>query len=202
METKEAIALWKEKNVDRCIMEFSCGGDSMNDYSFVLYDDSDNEVDCKELEDYFENEVFHNVEFYEASDGHYLGESGEVVIMLEDDQFAYHKDSNSEWSEQASDAFEYPLTDDQFNVVNKYVRNIVGGDEGDFINYRIDFIMTDEIDDILQDIKDDIHNLSDEHEFVDQEGDSENWWRYEAELDVDKKIMNVTVTRNFIIERD
>lgn len=202
METKEAIALWKEKNVDRCIMEFSCGGDSMNDYSFVLYDDSDNEVDCKELEDYFENEVFDNVEFYEASDGHYLGESGEVVIMLEDDQFAYHKDSKSEWSEQVNDAFEYPLTDDQFNVVNKYVRNIVGGDEGDFINYRIDFIMTNEINDILQHIKDDIHNLSDEHEFVDQEGDSENWWRYEAELDVDKKIMDVTVTRNFIIERD
>ena len=202
METKEAIALWKEKNVNRCNMEFSCGGDSMNDYSFVLYDDSDNEVDCKKLEDYFENEVFNNVEFYEASDGHYLGESGEVLIMLEDDQFTYHKDSKSEWSEQVSDAFEYPLTDDQFNVVNKYVRNIVGGDEGDFINYRIDFIMTDEIDDILQHLKDGIHNLSDEHEFVDQEGDSESWWRYEAELDVDKKIMNVTVTRNFIIERD
>jgi len=70
MQTNEAIKLWKELNIDRCEMEFSCGGDSMNETEYTLYDKEDNEVESEELADYFENEVYKNVEFYEVSDGH------------------------------------------------------------------------------------------------------------------------------------
>jgi len=75
---KTEIKLWKENNIERCVMEFSCGGDSMNETDFTLYDKSGEEVICDELTDYFEDIVYKEVDFYEVSDGHYMGEFGQV----------------------------------------------------------------------------------------------------------------------------
>ena len=87
METNEAIALWKELGITSATMEFSCGGDSMNDYHFTFYNvNSENkEVESSELDSFFDDEVFRNVEFYVNSDGHYIGESGTVEIELDED---------------------------------------------------------------------------------------------------------------------
>ena len=90
---EEIIDKWKELNIKSCTMEFSCGGDSMNDYSFTLFNNDNEQVECSELTDYFEEEVFRVIQFYECSDGHYLGEFGNVEITLEgecdDEEFEY-----------------------------------------------------------------------------------------------------------------
>ena len=103
MNQQEAIKTWKDLGVARANFEFSCGGDSMNDYSVTLEDANGNSIESAELRDYFENETFRNVQFYEASDGHYMGEAGTVEITLnEDDEepfFDYFKNAQSEWSE-------------------------------------------------------------------------------------------------------
>ena len=40
----EIVKIWKENNVDRVEFQFSCGGDSMNDTSILIYDKEDNLV--------------------------------------------------------------------------------------------------------------------------------------------------------------
>ena len=79
----DIFQLWIEKNIKECIMTFSCGGDSMNDTSFLLYDNEGKNVFEPIITDYLEEDVYHKVEFYEVSDGHYMGESGTVTITLE-----------------------------------------------------------------------------------------------------------------------
>ena len=98
-ETIEAIetiiAKWKSLNIKEAIMEFDCGGDSMNDTSWVLKNDKDEEVADTDLVSYLDTEVYKEVQFYENSDGHYIGEFGEVIVTLEDngEQFFYNKQS-------------------------------------------------------------------------------------------------------------
>ena len=78
MQTNEAIALWKELGITTANMEFSCGGDSMNDYHFSFYNSENKEVQSGELESFFDDEVFRGVDFYVNSDGHYIGEFGKI----------------------------------------------------------------------------------------------------------------------------
>ena len=47
-----------------------------------FFNDKNEEVDCPELEDYSDGEIYNQVEFYVNSDGHYQGESGVVRIEL------------------------------------------------------------------------------------------------------------------------
>ena len=103
---QDAVQEWKRLGITSCTMQFSCGGDSMNDYSFEFCKDGVGKVESEELKDFFDNEVFKKVEFYENSDGHYIGEAGSVEIELngtgeEDDEhfFSYSKTSQSEWNE-------------------------------------------------------------------------------------------------------
>ena len=86
MEENKIITLWKELGVDYANFEFSCGGDSMNDTSIQIFDDKGSEIDCVEIRDYIDDVIYHKVEFYEASDGHYMGEAGNVEIRLSDDE--------------------------------------------------------------------------------------------------------------------
>ena len=58
MQTNEAIALWKELGITTADMEFSCGGDSMNDYHFTFYNSENKEVQSGELESFFDDDVF------------------------------------------------------------------------------------------------------------------------------------------------
>ena len=95
-DLQQMVALWKEKGITECSMEFDCGGDQMNDYTFTFYT-KEGQVECEELDSYFDGEVYNNVEFYVNSDGHYMGENGYVYIRLDDDEesFTYTKDAQS-----------------------------------------------------------------------------------------------------------
>ncbi len=88
----EAVSEWKKLGIENANMEFSCGGDSMSDYSFTFYTKNTTpggteniSVESEELVLFFDRQIFDDVEFYVNSDGHYIGESGNVVITLNDE---------------------------------------------------------------------------------------------------------------------
>jgi hypothetical protein len=202
MQTNEAIKLWKELNIDRCEMEFSCGGDSMNDTNFTLYDKEDNEVESEELADYFENQVYKEVEFYEVSDGHYMGEYGKVEITLEEDDdepyFSYDKQAMAEWEETFSETMYVELSEKESEVLNK-VSNINGSiwDNEPNVNYKEDCVITDEESQTLKELLEKIGNLSDEFEVEGKGEESEESRSFESDIELEEGKLLVQVSARF-----
>lgn len=201
LELHEAIIkLWKENNVEYANFEFSCGGDSMNDTTLIIYDTNGDVVSNDELENYFDNEVYHNVNFYEASDGHYMGESGNVHICLNDDEsgFEYSKESESEWCEHTPFTEKINLTDEEVEFIDKYVSDINGNmAEGDYnINYGVDFVKTDELVEVEENLMDKIQDYFENYE---PELDNLSDW-HTMEIDVttlDKEEKTIVIEMNF-----
>jgi hypothetical protein len=205
---EEMIDKWKELNIKSCSMEFSCGGDSMNDYTFTFYTNDNKEVDGEELEDYFDSEVFNRIEFYECSDGHYIGESGVVEITLEgegeDEGFEYYKDATSEWSERYFGQMNVPLTDTELSFIKEKVLNMNGGDWGEpNINYKVDCIVTDEEEKMMNDLIQKICDESEDFEIEDATGEPEEGFRWttnedENEIEFEGNSLKVQVERNYM----
>lgn len=216
MQTNEAIALWKELGITSATMEFSCGGDSMNDYHFTFYNsNSENkEVESSELDSFFDDDVFRQVEFYVNSDGHYIGEFGSVEISLDEDDeenptFSYYKSAQAEWSESYSDEVVVELTEKEVEFVRTKVRNLVGSQDGSSINYKGDCILNDEEEQISDTLLEKITNEVENHEFEDAQGDQEDWFQFntdEVDGDVLPKIegnkLFISATRQFLVLTD
>jgi hypothetical protein len=146
MTEKEVIQLWIENGVDQIDYEFDCGGDSMVETTLNILDKEGNSIECKEIEDYFENKIYDNVEFYVNSDGHYMGERGNVYVYLNDekDGFDYSKTSMEEYSEREEFDVMVELSDEEIEYLGLYVNNINTGWGSDMnFNYATDFIKTD-----------------------------------------------------------
>jgi hypothetical protein len=218
IERKEAVKIWKELGITECIMEFSCGGDSMNDYSFTFYKGS-KKVESDELNNFFDEEVFNQVEFYVNSDGHYIGEAGEVHIELDDSDddeeehgFNYSKSAQSEFSERFSSYGQVKLTEKEVKFIKDYVLNINGGD-GEFnINYKRDLILSDENEKLVEELENKIVNFAEELD-VEGEGDGEasDWYSFTTTDDEDDEIptlkvddehLLLRVSREFYVYRD
>jgi hypothetical protein len=199
LSIEQAIQLWKEKNITECVMEFNCGGDQMNDYTFTFHT-KDGEIKCEELDTYFDAEVYNNVEFYVNSDGHYMGESGVVNITLEDDEdsFSYSKDAESEWSETFSEVGYFKLTDDYKNFIQDKVQSIVGGEDGEVINYKGDCILTDEDEELIERLQIELSDFAGNLEITEAEGEAGDWFRFSTsnpeDVDADDDSMGVTIT--------
>lgn len=215
MQTNEAIALWKELGITSASMEFSCGGDSMNDYHFNFYNaNSENkEVESSELDSFFDDEVFRNVNFYENSDGHYIGESGTVEISLDEDEeeptFSYYKSAQAEWSESFTDEIVVELTEKEVEFVRTKVRNLVGSQDGSSINYKGDCILDNEEEQISDTLLVKITDKVENHEFETAQGEQEDWFQFNTdEVDGDElpKIegnkLYISATRQFLVYTD
>lgn len=215
MQNNEAIALWKELGITSATMEFSCGGDSMNDYHFNFYtaNSENKEVQSGELESFFDDEVFRNVDFYENSDGHYIGESGTVEISLDEDAeeptFSYYKSAQSEWSESFTDEISIQLTEKEVEFVRTKVRNLVGNQDGSSINYKGDCILDNEEEQISDTLLVKITDVVENHDFENAQGEQEDWFQFNTdEVDgdelpkiVDNKLF-VSATRQFLVLTD
>jgi hypothetical protein len=213
MQTNEAIALWKELGITTADMEFSCGGDSMNDYHFTFYNSENKEVQSGELESFFDDDVFKRVEFYVNSDGHYIGESGNVSIELSEDEenpdFVYYKNAQAEWSESFTDEVAVELTEKEVEFVRSKVLNLVGSQDGNAINYKGDCILNNEEEQISDTISQKISDVVMNHEFENAEGEEEEWFQYntdEVDSDVLPKIVGntlfVSLTKQFLVYTD
>lgn len=195
------IDLWKKHNVDYIEFQFDCGGDSMYDTTLTIYDNDENIVKDATLEDFFDREVYDEVTFYEASDGYYMGEQGEVRIRLEDDgSFSYSKNSTSEYNEAYSSITDMELTKDEANMVKKIVSNMNGNGWGDTtINYNGDLILSDEEDEALETIKDKISNFCLHYEIENAEGeeitDSVTWTTNNDDID---ELQTLQINKNKI----
>ena len=213
VETNEMIELWKKLDIQKCEMEFSCGGDSMNETDFTFYNSENKQVDGEELEGYFENEVYNEVEFYEVSDGHYIGEFGQVVITLEEEDsdepyFQYDKQSQSEWEEREFEVMKYDLTDSEVKFLTEKVDSIVGGEDGQAINYKTDCVLSDEEEEMSEKLLQDISDTAEEFEFENADGEQQDWFNFTTRIGdedgieiVDNKL-SVEVTRNFYQTRE
>lgn len=185
MEKEQAIALWNNNGIVRAEMEFYCGGDEMGDYSFVYFNADDEEVECCDLDDFFDKAVFDRVDFYVNSDGHYMGESGTVHIELNTDEeeiyFTYSKSAQSEWQETITNTLTIHLTDEQIAYLKEYVRSFNGGsDENPNFNYSKDFIMTDEHERIEKEITTILNETTSDYE-PETDNELNEWYNYQNE---------------------
>ncbi len=210
MQTNDAIKLWKELNIDRCEMEFSCGGDSMNETDYTLYDKDEKVVDSPELNDYFDHEVYNEVEFYEVSDGQYMGEFGKVVITLEEDgedeeYFSYDKQALSEWEDTFFTDVNIKLSEKEKELLVTKVENINGGgwDNELNVNYKDDCVLTDEeeelLNNLLEKVRDEAENAEIEGEGEETDGENRT---FESEIDIEDDTLVVSVGGRFYFTRD
>jgi hypothetical protein len=188
---EKIIEIWKKENIAQAVFNFYCGGDSMGDTDLSFEDSEGIRIEFSDtknedtLATYFDNEVYNNVSFYEASDGHYQGENGNVIITLDEneDMFSYYKDAQSEWSEQITNNIDIELTNDEVEFINEFVTNINGGsDNSPTINYKKDFIMTNK----RKELVDNIIRMVDEKtgNYVPEEvnGELEEWYNYTTDI--------------------
>lgn len=191
MKTKEAIQLWKALKVTSVDFNFSCGGDSMNDTDIVI-NTEDGQIENELLVEFFEEEVYKNVEFYVNSDGHYQGEAGVVQIVLEDEDvdFNYSKTAESEWSEQHTESINIKLTDVEQAFIEKNVLNING--EGDNLNFvfKGDVFLSDDDEEFLEKLENKIVNEISDYEPEVEEGELSDYITYNTDED------NLTINEN------
>jgi len=207
---QEIIKIWKEKNIDHINFNFNCGGDSMNDTSIEIFDKEGELVEDSELEKYFDDQTYKNVEFYVNSDGHYQGEFGVVEITLndEDDDFKYSKSSSSEWTESCDNEVEVELTDKEAQFVADYVLNINGGEDDCQTNFKKDFILTNEQEETLKGLEEKISEFARDYVPKDIEGELSDWHSYTTneegkELKLVGNMLTLNVTKSFnIIKED
>ena len=203
---KEIIQLWKELQITHIDFEFSCGGDSMNDTTLNIHK-GDEIIENTIISTYFENEVYNEVSFYEASDGHYMGEMGNVIIELndEDEGFTYNKQAQSEFNETMTTDLEIELTDEEIAFVKEFVSNINGGsDEDTNFNYKKDFIINDKREELIESIGDKVGDVCDNFtpEF-EGDGELQDWYSFttsehtDSEITIEDNKIIVTITNQY-----
>lgn len=209
-ELETIIELWNKNEITSCTMNFSCGGDSMNDYNFECYSKkSKNKTkllenkDTQEIIGFLEEEVFKKIDFYECSDGHYIGESGTVEITLEGDEFDYYKDATSEYNENRDETMKFELSEEEVNFIKDYITRIDGEEGGSFdVTYSKDFIMTEEQDTLLDNLRERLDDESCDYSFNDDSGECLDFYRWtmdSGDLNEEEKTIDVLVEKTFVI---
>jgi hypothetical protein len=190
MEKQETIIqLWKELQITHINFNFSCGGDSMNDTTLNIHK-GEEIIENNTISTYFDNEVYNAVSFYEASDGHYMGESGNVLIELEDDEFIYSKWAEEEWCERVTNEVEIELTDEEVKFVEEFVSNINGSEsEGININYKKDFIINEKREELIESIENKISDFCDNYVPEEVGGELNDWYSYNTNEDTDSELV-------------
>ena len=215
MQTEnDIIQIWKENNIEKCVMEFSCGGDSMGDTDYILYDNEGNQVSNDDITEYFDHKIYDYVDFYEVSDGHYMGESGTVTIELEEydgePSFTFSKDAQSEFEESFFGTMEFNLTEVEVKLLEEKISNFNKSewDSQVFINYKDDCVITDEeeviLNDLIKRIEDDSFNFEIEDATGEEVGSERSFDTGEdgAGLNIEDSVLQVRVSSRFFYTQD
>jgi hypothetical protein len=199
-----AVQCWKDLKINHCIMDFSCGGDEMQDFDFVFYGEHENVLPSDTLNDFFKVEVFEKVDFYVNSSDEYIGEFGTVRIELNEKQadFGYTKSTTSELSERITESFVLQLTAEEFNIFRDKIKDINGEGRSVYFNYKSDCIISDDEISILEKferkIKNFITDVIIENEHGEPEEESENFeCDVEDTLNTEEKTIDILVSRSF-----
>lgn len=182
--TQKVIELWKKLEVTSVDFNFSCGGDSMNDTNIEIHT-KNGVIQNDEIENYIDNEVYKNVSFYEASDGHYQGEFGVVEVTMETDEdeayFVYNKSTTSEWSEQQSEVVTISLNKEEVEFIKENVLNINGDDSNLNFVYKDDVFLTDDKVNMLNELDKKISNTIRHYEVKCEEGELQDYYTFHTE---------------------
>jgi hypothetical protein len=115
-EVSQIKELFTSGKVDKIVWNYQAGGDSINDYSSNFYlNDEEVTIEGIDVSDY----VLDKVDIADASDGHYLGEFGNVIITLEDDELQVVKDYQTEWSVSEDEVMYVSVSEKQIEVLKK-----------------------------------------------------------------------------------
>jgi hypothetical protein len=213
-EELDIFQLWKKYDINRVLCNFTCGGDSMGDMDWEVVDEKDKTLkfsEVSEITDYFDGEIFNKVDFYEVSDGNYMGEYGTVTITLneEGDGFDYHKESYSEFNEQYSDIMDVTLSDREVELVKEYVKNINGGDGDIILNYKKDGILSEEDDEILDSLKERIKDEAYDLDIEEADGEWDESCNFTTDINendgdvvIEGNTLKVRVNKNYNVERE
>ena len=214
------IKLWKDLDIKEVRFEYDCGGDSMGDTHITIHTNSNETIENDEVEKFFDNEVYKVVDFYVNSDGHYIGESGVVIITFDKDEqdFSFFKDAMSQYSETITEEVGVKLTKVEIDFINKFVESFGGGmDERTTFNYKMDFIITDEFDALMESIKEKVDKVARYHRPEVEQGDDDDvefgdWYRFttneddisetEVKIENDEVIISVTCQYYMTIPSD
>jgi len=216
IDQTEAVKLWKEHKVDTAYFEFSCGGDSMNETTFTLFDDKGKKMkDTSDLERLLEDLVYDNVNFYEASDGHYQGETGTVYINLDDDEetLSFSKSSKAEYNEMFTEVGYFQLTEKEAAFLKEFVSSISHDDFGGKadIRYKKDLVITDERFKLLDKFLHKLHEFAEDLEIKEANGEQQEFLQYYTGGDIgeensiqitkENKLI-ITVSRNYTVYQE
>jgi hypothetical protein len=183
---EKIIQLWKELEITHIDFQFTCGGDSMNDTTLNIHK-GEEIIENETLSTYFDHEVYNRVEFYVNSDGHYMGESGNVLIEMDDEgeDFNYMKSAQSEWCERMVSEVEVELTDEEIEFVKEFVRDINGGDsENANLNYKKDFIINQKRKELIDSIGEKVSDICGGFTpDIEGEGEINDWYSYTTNED-------------------
>ena len=187
MESVEKIIeIWNELQITHIDFEFTCGGDSMNDTTLNIHK-GEEIIENGVISTYFDDMVYKRIDFYVNSDGHYMGESGNVLIELndEEDDFNYMKSAQSEWCERMTNDVEVELTDEEIAFVKEFVRDINGGEgEGANFNYKKDFIINEKRKELIDSIAEKVSNACDNFTpDIEGEGELNEWYSFTTNED-------------------
>ena len=211
MELEDAIKLWKELGIEQVDFNFYCGGDSMGETELCLQNENGENIESEELKEFFDDAVYNNVEFYVNSDGHYQGESGNVIITLndEEDDFYYSKNAQSEWSESHDSIVNFELPQNMIDFIKENVSNINGGNDGGcVINFKKDLILSDKDEELISEIEETITELTSSFSPPDLSEDVDEWYIFttngedDSELIINDNELRVTITNNYTVFRD
>ena len=94
----------------------------------------------------------------------------------------------------------------EVEFIKNKILNINGGQDGDAtFNYKIDCVITDEEEELIETLGKRLENECETYEFKDVEGEEEDWFTWSTNQEVDDVIqfteddkMLVMVRRNFI----
>jgi hypothetical protein len=160
------IELFKQHNVGQVVIEFDAGGDQVNTlYVSQIFDENQNDITTPELIKEFEDLAdmcFGRVDFYANSDGHYQGEYGQIIVEVitenGEEDLEFSKCSTSTYNETHEENFKADgvLTQNLIDFCKENVEEILLDSDSTKVvaNYSKDIILTEEIEEILEEIFD------------------------------------------------
>jgi len=149
---EEYVKIWKKHKITRAEFSFNCGNDDIGDTDIIFYKGDKVIKEKWGMSSYFTNDIFQEVEFYEHGDGEY----GIVTIELNEDEDGFYYSKSSKTTrivEEGEDIF-LEITQEQAQFLKEYVSNMSGGNHGREHNYKKDFILTKEIEEMIEELCD------------------------------------------------
>lgn len=178
-EVSRIKELFTSGKVDKIVWNYQAGGDSINDCSSNFYlKDEEVTVEDIDVSDY----VLDIIDIADTSDGHYLGEFGNVIITLEEDELQVVKDYQTEWSVSEDEVMYISVSEKQIEILKKIKSFTLSVYEHSLedIDFTEDLYITDEmstaIDNIIEnaidkadDFLNSLHNDIDDYRTITME---------------------------------